>query len=577
MLRKTFLFCLIAIAAFGLSYADDETVFKALGAPAHRKVDVAWNRFHDIEGLGEILQRLHEAYPKITKLYSIGESYQGRPVRVLEVTNREIGDPDRKPGMYIDGNIHGNEVQAGEVVAYTAWYLCENYGKVDLVTDLVDTRVLYIIPSVNPDGRDYWFHHANTQHSSRTGQIPTDEDKDGLVDEDPFDDLDGDGSITMMRKRDPNGRYLPDKDYPEYQMRRAEPDERGEYDILGYEGLDNDGDGQVNEDNPGGYDPNRNWAYDWQPHYVQYWAKDFPFSFPAIRAVGEFVLKHPNIAGMLTFHNYGGLILRGPNRNGGPLEPGDERVMFDIAKRGERMLPLYRNVVSWEDLYPVWGGQFDWFYAGRGITAFTNELWTPKNMFRSNETSDKAEGDFLRYVLLNDGVVKWKPFNHPQYGEIEIGGIKKEFGRTPPSFLLEEECHRNMAFALYHASQTPLLEFGEIKVEPLREGLAKVWVEIRNQGMIPTRLQIDIKNNINRADLVMLSGKGIEVISGGRVTDQYFNRVDAVKARPERLMLDRVPGMGSERVQFIVSGRGKAKVVVDSLKGGRIETDIELP
>ncbi len=577
MTQRTFLTGFLVAVFSVTSFALDENAFKALGAPAQRNVDVSWNRFYDVDGLASILQQLHQAYPKITKLYSIGESYQGRPVWVLEVTNRDMGDPDRKPGMYIDGNIHGNEVQAGEVVAYTAWYLCENYGKNELVTDLVDSRVIYLLPSVNPDGRDYWFHNANTQHSSRTGQIPTDEDKDGRMDEDPFDDLNGDGSITMMRKRDPNGRYLPHPDYPEFQMVPAEPDERGEYSMLGYEGVDNDGDGRVNEDNPGGYDPNRNWAFDWQPHYVQYWAKDFPFSFPAVRAVGEFVLSRPNIGGMVSFHNYGGMILRGPNRDGGPLEPEDERLMIDIAKRGERMLPQYVNVISWEHLYPVWGGQFDWFYAGRGISAFTNELWTPKNMFRSNDTGAVARGDFLRYLLLNDGVVEWRPYDHPQYGAIEIGGVKKEFGRVPPSFLLEEECHRNMAFTLYHASQTPLLEFGEIEVERLRDGLSKVWVEIRNQGMIPTRLQQDSKNNINRADLVMLSGADIEVISGGHVTDRFFGKVSAVKARPERLAVNRVPGMGAVRVQFIVSGRGKANLVVDSLKGGRIERVIELP
>jgi len=54
-------------------------------------------------------------------------------------------------------------------------------------------------------------------------------------------------------------------------------------------------------------------------------------------------------------------------------------------------------------------------------------------------------------VLLGDGFVPWQEYDHPTYGKIEIGGRKKEWGRIPPSFLLEEELHRNMAFALYHA------------------------------------------------------------------------------------------------------------------------------
>src|SRR5207247_1894351 len=139
--------------------------------------------------------RLNEAFPELTKLYSVGKSYEGRDLWCLEITSQNGGDPKRKPGMYIDGNIHGNEVQAGEVVSYTAWYLCHQYGRLAEVTDLVDHNVFYLIPTINPDGRDRWFHHAQTMHSSRTGLKPYDNDRDGVADEDDVDDLDGDGSI----------------------------------------------------------------------------------------------------------------------------------------------------------------------------------------------------------------------------------------------------------------------------------------------------------------------------------------------------------------------------------------------
>ena len=98
--------------------------FPALGISAERKVPVAWNRFYDHAGLSAILSRLHKAFPELTKLYSIGKSTQGRDMWCLEVTARNVGDPDRKPGMYNEGNIHGNEVQTSEKVAYTAWYHC---------------------------------------------------------------------------------------------------------------------------------------------------------------------------------------------------------------------------------------------------------------------------------------------------------------------------------------------------------------------------------------------------------------------------------------------------------------------
>src|SRR5262245_35484892 len=206
--------------------ADDlpKHAFPALGAVVERKVRVEWNHYYDHAGLGGILAELHQAFPELTRLYSVGKSFEGRDLWCLEITAQKGGDPKRKPGMYIDGNIHGNEVQAGEVVCYTAWYLCHQYNRLSEVTDLLDHNVFYLIPTINPDGRDRWFHHAQTMSSSRTGLKPYDNDRDGVADEDDVDDLDGDGSITQMRIKDPNGRWKPHPDYPDYFMVPAAPD-----------------------------------------------------------------------------------------------------------------------------------------------------------------------------------------------------------------------------------------------------------------------------------------------------------------------------------------------------------------
>ncbi|MEW6238336.1 MAG: M14 family metallopeptidase [Candidatus Omnitrophota bacterium] len=568
----------ILFAATQNSFSAEATknYFPALGAPAERKVEVAWNRFYDTKGLEDILKRIQKAYPQLTKLYSIGESYEGRTIWCLELTNREKGDPARKAGMYIDGNIHGNEVQAGEVVMYTAWYLCESYGKVEKVTQLLDDRVFYLIPTINPDGRDNWFHNANTAHSSRSGLKPLDNDRDGLVDEDGYDDLNGDGVITMMRIRDSNGRWKPHPDYPEFLMIRAKPDERGEYDLLGDEGIDNDGDGRVNEDGPGGYDSNRNWAYDWQPPYVQYGSIEFPFSLPNTQAVARFVIAHPNIASGQSYHNAAGMILRSPGREGGAMTPQDDRVMAEIGRKGERMLPFYRSLVCWSGLYPVWGGEFDWFYGARGIYCYTNELWTPRNMFRDGGGRDEDDADFLRYLTMEQGIVKWQACDHPTYGKIEIGGTAKEFSRTPPSFLLEEECHRNMAFTLYNAEMMPKIQFGDVSVESLGGDLYKVWVEVRNEGMIPTRSGQDVNHSISTPDVISLEGKNVRVLSGGRVTDRYFKRVDPVEVRPHRVEIPAIGGLDSERAQFVVKGKGEVAITADSVKGGLIRKTIEL-
>ena len=548
--------------------------FPALGISAERKVQVAWNRFYDHAGLGGILARLHKAFPELTRLYSIGKSTQGRDIWCLEVTARNVGKPDRKPGMYIDGNIHGNEVQAGEVVAYTAWYLCHQYGRLEKVTALLDERVFYLLPTINPDGRDFWLHKGGF---ARTGLEPTDNDRDGLVDEDDYDDLNGDGVITQMRIKDPFGRYKPHPDYPDYLMVRVKPDEQGQYSLLGAEGIDNDGDGRINEDGRGGYDLNRNWAFDWQPDYIQRGAKDYPFSQPETRAVAKFVLAHPNIAGMQTYHNAGGMILRGPSREGGEMKSQDDSVLRLIAERGEKIIPFYRSMIIWKDLYTTWGDEF-WFYGGRGILSFANELWTSKNLYKTaSSPSDEQEAEFIEYVLMGEGILPWEEYDHPTYGKIEIGGTRKEWGRVPPSFLLEEELHRNMAFTLYHAEMMPLLKICEVAVEKLDENLFKIWVTVENQRLIPTRTAQDVAYHISPPDIVSIKGGNLQVLSGGRVIDKFFKRVQPVKRRPERVELDTIDGMDSAIVQFVVKGKGNFTVTVDSAKGGLLRKNQLLP
>ncbi|MBC8470729.1 MAG: peptidase M14 [Planctomycetes bacterium] len=552
--------------------------FPALGASDERKVEVAWNRFYDHAGMGGILARLHKAFPELTRLYSIGKSVQGRDIWCIEVTSHNVGDSDRKPGMYIDGNIHGNEVQGGEVVAYTAWYLCHQYGRLEKVTALLDRCVFYLVPTINPDARDFWFHAAYSSRSSRTGLEPTDDDRDGLMDEDDYDDLDGDGVITQMRIKDLFGRYKPHPNYPDYLMVRVNPDERGQYSLLGGEGIDNDGDGRINEDRRGGYDMNRNWAFDWQPNYVQYGAKEYPFSQPETRAVADFVLSRPNIAAAHSYHNSGGLILRGPGREGGEMSEQDERALRLISERGEKILPYYRSIAIWDDLYTVWGGELDWFYGGRGILTFSNELWTSKNLYKTPDApSDEQQAEFVEYVLMGDGLIPWREYDHPTYGKIEIGGRRKEWGRIPPSFLLEEELHRNMAFTLYHADMMPLLKIHEIAVEKLEENLYKIWVTIENQRLIPTRTGQDITHHISPPDIVSLKGNDIKVLSAGRVTDKYFKRVQPVKRRPERVELNSIGGMDSAIVQFVAEGKGSFTITVDSAKGGVLTKNQLLP
>lgn len=542
-------------------------------------VPLRFDRYYTLDELHQGLRDVAAAFPELVEVRRIGTSVEGREILVAVVTDRATGADNTKTAFWCDGNIHGNEVQAGETCLYAIWWLCENYGRLSRVKQLLGERTLYICPSLNPDGRAHWFDAPNTMHSSRGGKRPVDNDRDGHFDEDPPNDIDGDGELLQMRIADPHGQW---KDHPEEPrlMVRVKPGERGQYRMLGQEGIDDDGDGRVNEDGPGGYDPNRDWPSDWRGPAEQYGAGPYPVSLPETRAAVDFLLAHPNIGGFQSFHNTGGMILRGPgSKTSGTYPRADDQVMQAIAKRGEEQLPFYRSMVIWKDLYQVYGGEVNFAYEGLGIIGFTNELWS-RQMYQKREAKGGEDGRLARLRFDDDlefgaRYAAWKPFEHPQHGTIELGGWRKQTGRVPPPFMLQEGLHRNMAFVLYHADQMPLVTAGGVTTRSLGGGLTEVTATFANDRQIPTRTEQAAKHSLGRADIATLDSSALEIVTVG-VVNERNGRIDAPQVRrPERLLLARgIRGNRAVRIRWIVRGTGAGQISYDAEKGGRVTLDV---
>lgn len=558
------------------------------------KVKLDFNRWHDVNELYSDMGRLEKAFPKFLKMQSMGKSYEGRDIMVMTINNPETGPEMSKAAMYVDANIHGNEIQGGEVCLYTIWYLMENYGRIDEVTRLVNERVFYIVPTVNPDGRQYFM--EGDGDNARSGHVPTDDDNDGLLDEDGPNDLNGNGVIEQIRKYVPGqGNYrisLTDK-------RIMEPvpfGEKGDYILLGEEGIDDDGDGRVNEDGPGGYDGNRNWALDWQPEYVQGGAMDYPFQLPESRAENDFLMAHPNIAGVQAYHNSGGMILRGPGAESmGEYSASDIRAYDEIGNNGERILPFYRYIVLWSGLYTVHGGFIDWTSDGLGIMSFSNELWNSSQYFTSPELQKQVEdpnsqisGSKGRYFFddkleFGDQFLEWKAFEHPDYGKVELGGSWKKFmGRVPPRFMNEELCHRNMAFTLYQADEMPKMEIGETSVKKLGDNVYRVWIDFTNKKVTPTITGRAAQNNVVRPDLVSFEGKA-EIISASWISSkETFDYLNPITELIDQKQLNRLiirnghPGKSTRTLQYLVKGSGSVTISYDSVKGGKVSKTLQV-
>ncbi|MHA7131761.1 M14 family metallopeptidase [Algoriphagus namhaensis] len=544
--------------------------FRAAGTPHDPKVEIAFNRYYTYEGLVDYLQQIAKAHPELTKLESIGKSYEGREIWTLTVTDFSVGKADEKPAMWIDGNIHSNEIQGAEFALYTAWYLTEMHGDNAFIQELLADKTFYIAPTINPDARNNFFLEPNTASSPRSGMMVLDNDGDGLAGEDMMDDLDGNGSITMMIRKSPTGRFIKDPQDPR-RLIEVDEDEMGEYEYLGQEGLDNDGDGRVNEDGIGYYDPNRDWGWNWQPDYVQRGALRYPFTLPENRAVMEFVMAHPNIAGAQSYHNSGGMILRGPGaeEDVNTYNRTDIQIYDALAKKGEELMPGYRYLTVYKDLYSVFGGELDWFYGNRGIFTYSNELMTSYLYFHQNAGRGNQDEQLKvdEYLTFGDAFVDWTEYEHPTYGTVEIGGFKKNFGRAHPGFLLEQDAHRNSAFTIFHAYHTPKLSVMDVKETDLGGGLKEIIATIYNERMMPTHASQDLKYNIERPDYVSISGA--KVIAGFVVEDEDMKKYTEQKNSPAKIAVENIPGMSAVKVRWIVSSANNYSITVDSAKGGK--------
>lgn len=567
-------YCTLLILSLLASQAFGQPArYQPAGAPADPRVEARWNFYRNYEQATGLLKQLAAAHPEWCRLESVGKSHGGRELWVLTIADQSLTAEAeaQRPAFWIDGGIHANELQAVDVVLYTAWYLTETAERSEFTKRLLSERVFYLMPMMSPDSRDAHMQEPNTTHSPRTGQLPVDDDRDGLVDEDPPEDIDGDGSLTFMYVPDPNGRLKRHPDYPD-QLIDAEDDERGEYTFLGFEGYDNDGDGRVNEDGDGSYDPNRDWAWQWQPSYVQRGAYRYPFSIPSNRQVAQFIMAHPNIAGAQSYHNTGGMILRGPGSKTDEWPRDDITVYDGVAKRGEQMLPGYRYLNIAEDLYEVWGGETDWLYAMQGIFSFTNELNTTYNLFHN----ERKKGDwfgpaeeqmkFDKLLLLGNGYSPLKEVDHPQFGKVLVGGKHKNWGRQPPSFMLEEECHRNMAFTLYHADQMPLVEIAGVEIENLTDDLRQITATVINRRLIPTRSAHDVQHGITPADRVELAGP--KVIAALVSDSVVFDKPKEIVRDPAAVRIDRLQSQQPRYVRWIAAGDEQPEISIRSVKGG---------
>ena len=261
-------------------------------------------KYHTYAELSAALKAAATAHPTLATLVSIGKSAEGRDIWAIEIANTAGTPVDQRPGLLIAANFEGDHVIGSELAVYLADYLLTSYTTDAAVKQRLDNHVFYIVPRVNPDGAELMF--APVKTGRRTNGSKFDADNDGRTDEDGPEDLNKDGFISVMRVKDPKGPYMIHPDDARL-MKRADPakGETGGYAIY-WEGTDKDGDGFIAEDGPGGTDISRNFMH--QYPYYQTDAGRYMVSESETRAMLDYVIKHRNIAAVLTFGENDNLI-----------------------------------------------------------------------------------------------------------------------------------------------------------------------------------------------------------------------------------------------------------------------------
>ncbi|NQU85368.1 MAG: hypothetical protein HQ541_06370 [Mariniphaga sp.] len=556
------------------------------------EVPLRFDRYYNYDEVIIALKALNKAFPALTELDIVGQSEEGRDIYALTINNPKTGDDLEKPGVYVDGNIHGNEIQAGEVCLYYANMLLTKYGENERITKTVDRNAHYIIPVVNVDGRYRFFEDANTSSSNRSIRVPRDDDNDGLVDEDNYDDLDSDGSICQMRIKDPFGRYKTDPEDPRL-MVRVEEGKKGEWTVLGQEGIDNDGDGQINEDTEGYLDPNRNWGYNWMPYYVQSGAGLFPLSGIGLKAVNDYIMARPNIIMAYAFHNSGGMWLRAPATKEEKISQRDVAAWDILGKNAIKITPGYVYQPAY-DLYSTYGDFDSHMYNLAGAYSFVGELFqSSQETYRVDITkpivAPPAEGGggrrggspersreqmkFNDHLGIGEMYKDWKPYKHPLYGDIEIGGWVKMTSRLPQLFMLQELVHRNAAVVLFSAENTAEVKLETLETKKIGKDLYRVRVRLSNDKALPSMTYQAGDKKLHRKDILKVSGA--KVVAGGELTDMYRDLVTYKEHKPEIQFLI-VPSYGKIDYQFIVEGKGEIEIEYQSIKAKNLKASVNL-
>ncbi len=351
------------------------------------------DQYHTPEELIDELQQINDTAPEIIDLYSIGKSIEGRDIFCLRITNEQNILP--KAGVLFVGQHHAREQITVEVGLRFMLALVNSYGYNKDITNYVNAEEIFFLPSLNPDGLHYVVGNQTMQGNPwfRKNFRLIDDDNDGEFNEDPPEDTNGDGIIS---------------EFTIYTLNQLNDWVASGY---YYEGIDNDRDGLVNEDPLSGVDLNRNYDYRWSDSACDSgWTtntthEDYPgtapFSEPETQAFRDFV-DNKSFATAISLHSgINGTYFPWASETNWVENELYSKIYSDLTT----LLPL--NYLSVSDNseylgYTCAGDWGDWMYAVKNcLVPLTFEIYHNTS---SNDLVELVTDDAAKKIWRWDGI-----------------------------------------------------------------------------------------------------------------------------------------------------------------------------